>query len=406
MYHVTKCKLHPKKRHIQYFEQNIGSCRWVYNHCLQYCIDHYDRNKDKPKEEQERRPGAYDLQGLLPALKKDHEWLKLVDSQALKYSAAMVDQAFKNFFRRLKSGEKPGFPRFKSKYRSRPSFTLTQGAYIDYGDNYVKLPKIGNLKIDKTNFNPPADSIKSRVKRATISRSPSGNYYISILFEDDRQEPEENHQYKRITALDLGIKHLFRADNLDKRWNIESPRFLRDEMKRLKREQKKLSKKTVRSHRWIKQKCKVARLHEKIRNSRRYFFHLLANELISNSDALVMEKLDIRGMIEKTTKEEEGNKKRNINRAFYDQAIGDLVNIISYKSRRNGKPLYLADTLRAPNKTCSHCDHMNDFVTLYSQQWKCENCDKEHSRSDNCLINLHRIAAEMSVEIQALNDSR
>lgn len=369
----------------------------MYNHCLQYCIDHYDRNKNLDKDKQEKRPGAYDLQGLLPELKKKHEWLKEVDSQALKYSAKSVDDAFKNFFRRIKTGDKPGFPRFKSKHRSKPSFTLTQGQRIIYGEHWVMIPKIGRVRLDGSNFNPP--TTESRVKRCTISRSASGNYYISILFSDDQEELEEDHNYDKITALDLGLKCLFKSgDNQGNKHVVESPKFFRHQLDRLAKEQKKLSKKTLKSGRWKKQKLKVARIHERITNSRRNFFHHVSNQLLNTNDAVVMENLDIRGMIEKNSKEEEGKKKHNINRAFYDQSLSELVRIIEYKSKRQGKPCYLVDTLRSPNKLCSFCDHINNHVTLETTAWKCDKCETEHERSENCLINLHRMASEMAIE--------
>ena len=206
MFYVVKCKLRPKKYQSDYFDKNIGCCRFIYNHCLDYCIDHYEKNKDLDKKDQQKRPSSYDLQKLLPALKRENVWLAEVDSQALKYAAAQVDPAFKNFFRRLKTGEAPGFPRYKRKYKSRASFTLTQGEKIDYRDNAVRLPKIGWVRLDHTNFNPPNRS-DTRVKRCTISRSPSGNYYISMLFADDLEEPEEHHSPdNKITALDIGLK--------------------------------------------------------------------------------------------------------------------------------------------------------------------------------------------------------
>ena len=407
MYYVVKCKLRPNKKQTLYFEKNIGCCRFVFNYCLQYCIDHYSRNKDLPKERQEKRPGAYDLNGLLPALKKTHPWLSEVDSQALKFSASQVDVAFKNFFRRVKRGESPGFPRFKSKYKSRPSFTLTQGQLIRHTENSITLPKIGTVKLDHTNFNPPTDT-DAMIKRCTISRSAAGNFYISVLFADDLEEPEIHHsESQTITALDLGLKRLFRVDDAHgKRWNIDSPLFFRDQMKTLKREQRRLARKTVRSARWIKQKKKVARLHEKISNTRRYFFHLLANDLINSSDAIALEDLDIAGMIKKNTEEHSGIKRKRINRAFYDQAISELINIISYKTRRLGKPLYLIDTLASPNKLCSHCLHINDHVNLNSTNWQCEQCESEHSRSDNCLVNLKRMAEEMARDIMRDNQEK
>ena len=399
MFYVVKCKLRAKKHQADYFDKNIGCCRFIYNNTLQYCIEHHQKNSALPKEKQEKRPGAYDLQNRIPALKKDYPWLTEVDSQALKYAAAQVDLAFKNFFRRIKQGISPGFPRFKSKYKSRASFTLTQGQYIRYDDRSIKLPKIGSVRIDNTNFNPPDNDVL--VKRATISRTPSGNYYISLLFEDDLPDPEVIHKPDPdMITLDLGLKKMFRAKgNSGPSWDIHSPRFFRDEMKKLAKEQKKLARKKIRSNRWLKQKIRVAKVHERIANIRRYFFYILTNDLIRSSQAIVAEDLDIKGMIQDTVNKESGKKRRNINRAFYDQALSEFIRIIKYKSERAGKPFYLVDTLRAPNKLCSQCNTINDHVTLDTLHWQCSHCETKHNRSENCLVNLERMAGEMALEM-------
>ena len=400
MFYVTKCKLHPTKKQAHYFDCNIGCCRWVYNHCLQYAIEHYERNKDLPKEQREKRPTGYDLQKRLPALKQEHPWLAEVDSQALKFAAASVDVAFKHFFRRIKRGDKPGFPRFRSKHRGASSFTLTQGARIRYTDDSVHLPKLGRVKLDRTNFNPP-ENTDARLKRCTIRRSPVGNYYVSILFEDDKPEPAITHVIRpdQLTVLDLGLKKLCRVQGGDlKRWDIHSPRFLRDNLDKLQREQRKLSRKTVKSARWQKQKKRVAKIHEKIRETRNYFFHLLANDLINANDGIVLEKLDIRGMVLSAEDEPCAVKRRNINKAFADQSLGAFINTLSYKSARAGKPCYLVDTLHGPNKVCSDCGQVNDQVTLMTTEWTCTGCGVIHDRSDNCLVNLQRFGVDMAQE--------
>lgn len=399
MFYVVKCKLHPKKKQAEYFDKNFGCCRFVYNHFLSYSIDHYHKNKDLPDDKREKRPSAYDLMKMIKGLKQEYTWLTEVDSQALKYSVSQVDIAFRNFFRRLKQGEKPGFPRFKSKHKSKKSFTLTQGQRIEYTDNAIILPKIGHVRLDKTNFNPPLND--ALLKRCTISQSKSGNYYISILFSDDIPEPDTNHHPdNKITSIDLGLAKLFRAeDSTGYRWDIHSPRILRDNMDKLKREQRRLSRKKFKSNRWKKQKIKVSRIHERIANTRRYFFHLLVNDIMKTCDAMSVEDLKIQKMIDNISKEDINKKRKNINRAFYDQALSELIKIMSYKSRRLGKPFYLIDTLKSPNKICSQCGEINDHVTLQTIMWECKNCNSTHQRSDNCLVNLHRMASEMASEI-------
>ena len=415
MLNVYRVRLYPNDAVKNAISQNIGCCRWVYNEALKYCQDIYEQNQALEKDQQIKRPSGYDLSKRLPALKKEFSWLADADSQALKFACQQVDIAYQNFFRRLKQGVNPGFPRFKSRHRGSQSYTATAGVniHVNQASRTIKLPKLGWIRCRGLR------GFEGKIQRATVRRMPSGKYYCSILVKNDLPEPVPVpvSQPEQLTAVDLGIRHLAVVDSI-RPLKIEHPHFLEKLHKRLARAQKKLVRKkndwqrgTPASHNYRKQQARMARIYEKITDARKNYAHHISRDLVKLNDALVIEDIDIRGLMQKLApvQDENGNYlpngrklQRKWNRFIADASWGALSSMIQYKAARESKPVILIDPVVGPNKICSACGFYNDAVTIECQRWICPECEREHDRHRNCLNNLKKLAFAVGTSDQVV----
>ena len=258
-----KYRIYPNREQRILLAKTFGCTRFVYNHYLA------------------KRRDAYEKDGItlnysacakdLVSLKKEYEWLKEVDSVALQSSVKNLDTAYINFFRK-----KAEYPRFKSKKTHRYSYTTKyKNGNIELYENKVKLPKIGFVKIKKTR------APKGRLLSATVSQVPSGKYYVSLCY-TDVEEVLFPLTYNE-TGIDLGIKDFIILSNGEK---VENPKYLKKSIEKLKKLQKQQSRKTKGGRNWIKNRIKIARLHEKIANQRMDFINKLSTRIIREYDSI------------------------------------------------------------------------------------------------------------------------
>lgn len=232
-----KFRLEPTEEQKVKINKTLGCCRFVYNSMLDRRIKAYQRRGESMS--------YIDTQNLLPQMKTYLPWLAEADSQALKYSCRQLDNAYKGFF---KDGK--GFPQFKRK-RGEESYTTTKAKSIKVDDKYIQLPTLGKMRYRKSR------NIEGRICKATIRRSASGKYYVSILCEVEVMPlPVKD----TVIGLDVGIKS-FAVDSNGKEY--PNNKYLQKAEAKLKREQKKLSRKKKGSANWEKQRIKVACCHEK-----------------------------------------------------------------------------------------------------------------------------------------------
>ncbi|WP_300921182.1 RNA-guided endonuclease TnpB family protein, partial [uncultured Dubosiella sp.] len=248
---ACKFRLYPTPAQKILLAKTFGCVRLVYNHWL-------DRKISQYKEDQTALSYTFCAKELA-VLKKTEEYafLKEVDSISLQQSLRHLDQAFKNFFNQPKTG----FPRFKSKRNRKNSYsTVCVNQNILLSDGYLKLPKIGQVKVKQHREIPESYVLKS----VTVSQSPSGKYHASILFEYENQVPERKPQ--TFLGLDFSMNGLYKDSEGNE---AEYPGYHRKSEKKLKREQRKLSHMQKGSRNWEKQRIKVAKLHEKVANQRK-----------------------------------------------------------------------------------------------------------------------------------------
>ena len=322
------------------FSQIAGCCRFVYNFFLAQRIQEYRTDFVTPN--------YYDQAVQLPALKEEYAWLKEVPSQTLQQTLKDLEQAYKNFFRRVKSGGVPGFPKFKKK-GVHDSFRYPQGVKVE--DNRILLPKVGWVRFRKSR------DIQGKIKNVTVSKSASG-WYVSIQTEQDVSDMI--HSSNTAVGVDVGVK-IFAA--LSDGTAYEPVNSLKKLEKKLAKAQRDLSRKKKGSNNRRKQVKKLALLHEKIANTRMDYLHKTSTKISKNHAVVVLEDVKVSSMSRsaKGTIEKPGSNVRSkagLNKSILDQGWGMFKNMLEYKLKYSGGTLILVDP-KYTSQTCSNCGHIS-----------------------------------------------
>jgi len=362
IYKAFKYRIYPNQEQTMLINKHIGSCRWIYNYALNKKVEAYKKDKT--------RLTRFDISKDLPKLKKNEEtkWLKETNSQSLQMSLKNMDEAFVRFFK-----EKKDFPKFKSKHNSRQSFNIPQFINVDWENEKVSVPKIKDIKfvIDRI----PEGEIKS----ATISRTSTKKYFISILVDTGIKEPEK-FKIKEETSIgiDLGIKDFAITSNGKKFGN---PKFLKNDLRRLKKLQKRASNKVKGSNNRNKANLRVAVVYEKITNKRNDFLHKLSTKLISENQTICLEDLSVENMI----------KNHKLAQSIQDCSWSKFNGYLEYKARWSGVNIVRIGRFEPSSKMCSNCGHISNDLTLKDREWKCEKCGSYHDRDINASKNIKQI---------------
>ena len=353
-----KFRLFPNLEQRIFFEKTFGCSRFIWNQMLADRIAHYEETGDSLKN----TPAQY---------KSQFPWLKEVDSLALANVQLNLNTAYKSFFQ---SGF--GFPKFKSKKAAQSYKTNSQKGLITIIDGKIKLPKVGWVKL-KLHRQP-----KGLIKSATISKTATGKYFISILCEEEivfLPKTDSN------IGIDLGLENFAILSTGEE---IGNPKFLTSLSKKLAKEQKILSRrgllakkkgiKLSESSNYQKQKLKVARLHEKIANQRKDFLHKLSTNLIKNHDVICIEDLASRNLM----------KNHHLARSIGDASWAEFVRQLHYKADWYGKKIVTISRWFPSSQLCSSCGVRSGKKPLSIREWTCENCGTHHDRDINASLNI------------------
>src|SRR6266487_5102590 len=356
-----KYRIYPTKKQIKTLNKTLHECRWLYNHLLE--------GRKSTYEQTGKSLSLYQQQETFSLLKAERPTLKGVHSQVLQNVAVRIDLAMKAFFRRLKSGEKPGYPRFRGADRY-DSFTFPQSGFSITHDDRVCLSKIGSIKM--VSHRP----IKGTLKTCTISRSSTGKWYVCFSVEC---EPERLPYTPEQVGIDVGLKTFATLSDASQ---IENPRFIRREEKALAKVQRKHSKLAKGTPQRRKHRKAVARVHERIAFRRENFTHQQSRQIIDRFGVICVEGLTVNRMVHTHCLA------KSISDAAWSQFFGQL----SCKAEEAGRAFVKVNPAYT-TQDCSRCHHRQP-MPLGERTYRCPCCHLVIDRDHNASLNIRALGLQ------------
>jgi putative transposase len=361
-----KVELDPNNKQKSLLVKHAGVARFAYNWGLTQRIEEYQTTG--------KSSSAIDQHKQIVKMKKtkEYSWLKEVSKCAPQEALRNLDLAYQNFFRRVRKGENPGFPKKKKRSKGLGSFRLM--GIIKISSDKIQLPRIGTVRLKEKNRLPAGIKVSS----VTCSEK-AGHWFVSLRYETEACNIEIG---TGAIGIDLGIKSL--AVTSDGRV-FENPKALRSNLKKLARLQRKLSRQIKGSNNRKKTKTKISRLHYRISNIRKDNLHKVTSAIVkakTKPEIIVIEDLNVRGMM----------KNRKLSRAISDVGFFEFRRQIEYKSKWNGITVQVAPMFFPSSRLCSVCGTKNEELKLSDRVWICNNCESKLDRDLNAAINLANLA--------------
>lgn len=352
-----KFRLYPSREQAELLAKHFGCTRFVYNHFL------------NQRKEQYRLTGKsdnyYAQARSLTELKKQEAtaWLKEINSQSLQFALRSLETAYTNFFQK-----RAKFPSFKSKH-AKNSFTVPQSVFIADGRLFIPKFKEGiKCRVHR--------EIKGKVGKATISKTPSGKYFVSVFTEEEYVTPIK--KSGKAVGVDMGLKDLLITSDGE---TFKNNRYIKRYERKLAKAQQHLSRKKKGSKGFENQRLKVAKLHEKIANSRADYLHKCSISLVRRYDTICIEDLNVKGM----------ERNHRLAKSVTNASWGAFVSMLTYKVEWNGKKVVKIDRFFPSSQTCNVCGYINKQTKdLSVREWECPVCHTHHNRDVNAAINILR----------------
>ena len=378
-----KYRIYPTISQISQLENTFSMCRHLYNWNLQERIEVYKQTG--------KSISYYDQQNALPALKKERPWFKSVYSMVLQDTLRRLDYAYKAFFRRVKNGNNPGFPKFKKRGQWN-SITYSDFKSFPF-ENKIKVPKLGLIKIVYHRLIPK----QAKIKTLIVSKE-AGKWFACFSIElNQKIEPKQD--LTSIVGIDLGLIDFLYPSTGEP---VSAPRYLRKSETRLQKIQGKLSNAKKGSGRYYRILKALKKVHYKVKCQRTDFLHKTVNELLSYADLVVHEDLDIRAMVRrpKPIKDENSNGylpngaavKTRLNKSINDVGWGKFLSILNYKVNEQGKGVVAVN----PYMTSQKCSQCGEIVkkSLSTRTHLCPHCGYSANRDLNAANNILRFGLE------------
>lgn len=359
-----KYRIYPNKAQRALFQATFGCCRFVYNKTLDIRKTAYAMDKTQLSE--------FDLIKKIKPLKEEFPWLRDVPAVCLPQAVGDMNDAFRDFF---KSGK--GYPKFKTKHRSRKSCRFPgQSCAVLQDISRLKLPKLGLVKYKKDR------EFIGTLRHIVITQESNGKYYASCLVDMGVEAPNPKPVEASTTVgIDLGLKDFIVTSDGCK---MPNPRFYVTIDHSIARLQKHEARKMKGSKRRARIRLKINKLYSKKRNLIKNYIYHVVKTLLRESQTLVMENLNIVGMV----------KNHSLAKSIQNVCWGELRRVLEYKSQWLGHNLIFIDRWAPSTKTCSHCGFHNSTLTLSDRSWTCPGCGTHHDRDINAAINIKRMGLE------------
>ncbi len=349
---ALKIRIYPNMSQQEALAKSFGCARWVWNYSLNLMTETY--------RETGKGLLAYTVKKLLPELKKEHEWLKEPYSQCLQSAVLNLSRALINFFE-----GRARYPRFKSKH-GRQSIQYPQNVKLE--DGKLILPKVGSVtaKVHR--------HIEGKIKTVTVSLNPDGRYYAALCIDDGSENRAPSAEGKAV-GIDLGLTHFAITSDGSK---FDNPRHIAKRERNLKRKQRKLSRKQKGSNRRKKARKLVARVHQRVANSRSDFLHKLSRKLVNENQVIIVENLAVRNMV--------GN--HCLAKSISDAGWGRFCTMLKYKSEQEGKVYQEVDRFFPSSHLCNVTLMRLEKMGLDVRSFDCPHCGQRHDRDVNAAMNI------------------
>lgn len=391
-----KYRLYPNKTQQSVIDNHLSAVRTIFNLALETKnVAYYDYGVSLSR---------YDLQKQMKDCKDEFVWLKQVNSQSLQGCLMHLDASFTNYFRGLKDGSiakrkeqyinkrnakglvinwskyySIGKPKFRSKKDNVQSFLIPQKFYLRESKLFIPKLKSGIKTIIHQEY-------EGVLKNATISRTNTGKYFVSICIENNNKSPKPKPIKEKTTVgIDLGIKTFAVCSDGQE---FDNPKCLKNSIERLKVIQKRVNKKQINSKNRNKKRLELALLHEKVSNKRKDFLHKTSSAIIKQYDTIVVEDLSVKNMIQN----------HKLAQSISDVGWSAFTSMLKYKCVKEGKNYVEIDKYFPSSKLHNECGYVNKDLKLSDRIWICPNCNKEVLRDLNASINIKKSGLGQSVE--------
>ena len=361
MLKAIKIRIYPSQEEIDYINRQLGCCRFVYNNCLAYRKDNYEKEKKSISLSETIKH--------IVTLKNDYVFLKDVHSKVLQQSVRDLNQAYDNLFKLHK-----GYPKFKSKHNNKQSCRFPKDAIIGINGNRISLIKTLKdilfkcSRKDEKYLNKNQDKISS----ITLTKLPSNQFYLSVLIDKPNEiRPANNNAI----GIDLGIKDFVITSNGEV---FNNPHFKKSQSNKIKRLQKQLSRKEKGSNNRNKARIKLAKVYKKINDKKQYYLHQVSNTLINENQVICMEDLNVSGML----------RNHKLAESIQEMNFGEFKRILEYKANWYNRKIVYVDRFYPSSKTCHNCGYINKQLKLSDRQWVCPQCGEIIERDYNAALNI------------------
>ena len=367
MFRAIKVKLYPNKQQEQVINKLLGCYRFLYNQTLAFKQKEYDNNKENLS--------LSDLSKYFRrTLNEKYPWLKEQNTKVMQQSMRQMLTAYDRFFKLH-----TGFPKFKSKKDKQSAlFPLEAISKRNtFETKHISLIKsLKNIKFRCSDlYFKRLQTYKDNIRSATMSKTKSGNYFLSILIDIPQDEIVKFKQTGESVGIDLGVKDFVITSDGEV---FENKHFYKKQEDKIKKLQRQLSKKVKGSNNREKARIKLAKAHGRLVNQRENYIHSVVNELLGYYDTIYMEDLNVSGML----------KNHNLAKAIQEVGFYRFKSVLLDKSVNNGKKVVFVDRFYPSSKTCSCCGYVYRKLTLKEREWKCPDCGEIHDRDLNAAMNI------------------